>query len=90
MKRCLIQTKCEKCDVATYKFGCFNHYHMQANNRLEEEMYVSRHLTVTYVMMVAASNFPLTTHYILHSTVSLWFTFVSHTSANNFVTLCYI
>lgn len=60
------------------------------NNRLEEEMYVSRHLIITYVLMVAASDFPLTTHYILHSSVSLRFTFVSHISANNFVTLCYI
>lgn len=57
------------------------------NNKLEEEMYVSRHLRITHVMMVAASNFPLTTHYTLHSSVSLWFTFVSHILANSFVTL---
>jgi len=44
------------------------------NSRLEEEMDVIRHLTITYVLVVAASNFPLTTHYILHSSVSLMFT----------------
>lgn len=57
------------------------------NSRLEEEMDVIRHLTITHVMVVAASNFLLTTHYILHSSVSLWFTFVSHISAKSFVTL---
>lgn len=60
-------------------------------NKLEEEMEVSRqHLTIKYVMMVAGNNFPLTTHHVLHSSVSLWFTFVSNISANSFVTLWYI
>jgi len=39
------------------------------NNRLEEEMYVSKHLTITSVILVAANNLPLTKHYILHSSV---------------------
>jgi len=32
-------------------------------------MYVSRHLTITSVILVAANNFHLTKHYILHSSV---------------------